>query len=249
MLDVAENPRAVAGHNEPPEPTPFERCKNDIEDLFLEAKNWLDGAPVENQVQADAIAKLIVDLRAASKRAEDWRVRENKPFDEGKAEVQGRYNPLLQKGRGKVELAISTCKLALVPFLDRQEAERVAQAARVRLEADEMARRARDALRTSQGDLSKREAAEKLLVEAAVAGRVAKTVEKARAMACGGGRAITLRTSYVAVLSDRREAARFMWKACPEQFDALLLRLAQDFVDAGRRTLPGIDIVQMKSAQ
>jgi hypothetical protein len=244
-----DNALAVIGHNWPAGLTPYEQSKAEIEDLFAEAKNWLDGASIETQQQADAIAKLITDLRAAAKRADERRVTESKPFDEGKAEVQGRYNPLIQKGLGKADLAISTCKAALVPFLERQEADRLTRAGAARQDATEKLRVAQDALRSSHGDLEKRQAAELLLVEAKAATKLAARLDKDKTMARGGGRAITMRTTHVAVLVDRREAARFMWKQCPDRFDTLLVTLAQDFVDAGRHSIPGIQVVEAKVAQ
>ena len=249
LLELAENPAAVAGHNLPPEPTPFEQSKTEIEDLFLEAKNWLDGEPVQTQEQADAVARLMTELRAAVKRADERRIAENKPFDEGKAAVQQRYNPLIQKDRGKADIAIATCKQALVPFLAREEAERAARADALRREADERQEAARDAMRASHMNLADREIAEWLLLDAHAAGRRATKEEKTKSAARGGGRAISMRTRYRAAITDRREVARFMWVTCPEQFDALLLRLAQAFVDAGRRTIPGIEVLEERSAQ
>ena len=42
----AEAAIAEAGHNNPPEQTPFELVAGRINDLYTEAKNWLDGEPV-----------------------------------------------------------------------------------------------------------------------------------------------------------------------------------------------------------
>jgi hypothetical protein len=53
-----------------------------------------------------------------------------KPFDEGKAEVQGRYNPLIQDKRGKTDLAIAACNDTLKPWLKKIEDEQRAEAAK-----------------------------------------------------------------------------------------------------------------------
>lgn len=252
MFDVSSNPRVFIGANDPPsliEPTPFDLSKDEIEGLYLEAKNWLDGAPVETQAQADAIGKLITDMRAAVKKADERRVAENKPFDDGKAAVQARYNPLIQKDRGKADLAIATCKKALAPFLAKQERDRQARADAARREAEEKHKAAQEALRASSADLEAREKAEELLRDAKASEKAAAKVENERVGAHGGGRAITMRKSYVPVLSDRKEAARFFWTECPEQFDALLLTMAQDYVRAGRRTLPGFIVTEVQVAQ
>ena len=75
----------MIGHNNPP--TEFEVCKKTIQDLYEEAKLWLDGEPVETQEQADALNTLESRIREAAKDAEANRKKEAKPFDDGKAEV------------------------------------------------------------------------------------------------------------------------------------------------------------------
>ena len=42
----AENPRAVVGDNAPPAPTPYEVSVEEIESLWIEAENFLDGEPI-----------------------------------------------------------------------------------------------------------------------------------------------------------------------------------------------------------
>jgi hypothetical protein len=71
---------------------------------MVEAKNFCDGAAIENQAQADTVARLIDDFRAAQKAADDARKEEARPFDEGKAAVQEKYAVLIadtkaQKGQ------------------------------------------------------------------------------------------------------------------------------------------------------
>ena len=61
---------AAIGHNNPPEPTPFDLSKAEIESLYMEAKNWLDGEGVTTEAQAEAVSKLIDLLRKAEKAAE-----------------------------------------------------------------------------------------------------------------------------------------------------------------------------------
>src|SRR5690349_4076026 len=101
------NPRAVIGGNNPP-PSPFEIAQKAVEDIYGEASMWLDGATVDSQELADGIGNLASELRKARKLADETRKIENKPFDDGKAEVQARYKPLLDKA----DLAIEACKKA-----------------------------------------------------------------------------------------------------------------------------------------
>lgn len=63
------NDRAVIGGNNPPEPTPFELSKQAIEDLYEEARQWLDGDPVSTQAQADALNTLQARIKDAAKEA------------------------------------------------------------------------------------------------------------------------------------------------------------------------------------
>jgi hypothetical protein len=155
---------ATAGHNNPPEPTPFEKISEEIETLYGEARLWLDGEPVATQGQADGIAKLLNMIRDAAKRADLLRVAENKPFDDGKAEVQRRYAALIAdtKGmKGKTTIATDACKKALAPWLDKLDREMKAEAERLRLAAEEKARVAQEAIRATAGDnIAEREAAE-----------------------------------------------------------------------------------------
>lgn len=104
-------------------------------------------------------------------------------------------------------------------------------------------------MRASHGNLADREVAECLLLEAAEADRRATRHEATKVAARGGGRAVTMRTRYRAVMTNRRDLARFLWGSCPEQFDPLLLRLAQDFVNVGRHSLPGVEVIEDRTAQ
>src|SRR3546814_19487920 len=50
-------PRAI-GHNNPPEPTPYEAILTDVQDLSETAQGFLDGDPINDQATADMVAKL-----------------------------------------------------------------------------------------------------------------------------------------------------------------------------------------------
>ena len=79
------NTIATIGHNSPP--SPFEEIKTRIEDLYGEAKQWLDGEPVTTQDQANALNTLENRIREAAKEAEALRKGEVKPLDDAKAEL------------------------------------------------------------------------------------------------------------------------------------------------------------------
>ena len=63
------NPRAVIGDNKPP-PTPYETITTHVDDIMVEVRNWCDGEKVETQAQADAVSRLIDDVRKAADAAD-----------------------------------------------------------------------------------------------------------------------------------------------------------------------------------
>lgn len=254
MTAVAEllNPEAVTGHNKAPEPTPFDRSREEISDLFDEAKNWLDGEGVQSQADADGVSLLLDKIRKAAKLADDRRKDENKPFDDGKAAVQAKYAPLIAdtKGeRGKTVLASEACKKALAPYLARLEAEKARVAAEARRKADEEREAAERAVREARAsDLAAQEAAEAQLRQAKASETAAKRAENDKAHAKGGARAVTLRSTWSAELTDMRQAAQHYWKARPEEFAGFLKGLAKQDIGFGKREIPGFSVIETKVA-
>jgi hypothetical protein len=240
MTDHAVQAPVGIGDNRPPEPAPYETAKDEINDLYGEAKLWLDGKAVATQELADDIAKLINMIRAARKRADDARKVENRPFDTGKTEVQARYNPLLKQA----DRATEVCKSALTPWLQRLDAEKRATAAAARLVAEEQAQIARDAHQAAALDnLKEREAAEALIEDAKMAERAANRAERDTAKAAGGvGRAVGLRTIYTPILTDAVAAARHYWKIDRQAMTDFLTSLAEKDVQRGEREIPGFDV-------
>lgn len=241
------NAIAAIGHNGAPEPTPFEISKQEIDDLFDEAKLWLDGEPVTTQSQADALNTLETKIRKAAKEAEERRKEEAKPFDDGKAEVQARYNPLIAKDKGKADQAINAVKAALKPYLieldriQREKAEAARQeAARLQSEAME-AMRQRDA-----SNLEQAAEAERIAKEAKDAEVAARKAETAKAHAKGEGRATGLRTIHRAQMADPREAAAWVWKERNPELMTFVQDLADKAVRSGARTIQGFEIIEEK---
>lgn len=243
MNAVVPDAPAPAGHNNPPEPTAFEAFEAHIGDLFAEARNHLDGAGVNSEAEAEAVAKLMDLLRTAHKDADKARAEEKKPHDDAAKAVQARWKPLLEKA----ELAVSTCKKALAPWLAKKEAEAKAAAEAARKEAEERARAAAEAMRqAATDDLSAREDAEDLVRAAKEAEAEAKRAEKARPQAAGGARAATLRTTYRPELTAPSEALKHYVATNPNAIKACLLQLAETDVRAGKRQIPGFVIHEEK---
>lgn len=243
------------GHNQGPPLSPFEAAKEKIESLYEEARLWLDGEPITTQGQADDLSNLLNMIRAAHAEADEARKEENKPFDEGKAEVQARYAELIadtKAKKGKTILAMEACKKALAPWLEKLAAERKAIARKAREEADAQQRAAQEAVRAAQAatDLAAREAAEQQLQEAKQANAAAKRAEKDTAKAGNGvGRAVSLRTNYRPVLIDPMAAGAHYWGTHHRaEIEQLFVTLAERDVRAGKRAIPGFEIIEEKTA-
>ena len=226
------------GHNNPPV-DPFDAFAAHIGDLFEEAKNFLDGAGVESQGQADAVATLMDQLRKASKDADKARTEEKKPHDDAAKAVQAKWKPLLDKA----DLATRTAKDALAPWLQKLEDEKRAIAEAARREADAKAAAAAEAMRHAQSlDLAAQEQAEALLKAAKQSEAAANRAENDKAHAHGGARAAHLRSYFAPELVNPSEALRHYVQTNPDAVKAFLLDLAVKDVASGKRTIPGFEV-------
>jgi len=240
------------GHNGGPALTPFEVSRDEIDALCAESRHWLDAGGVKSQDDANGVSKLLDLLRKAIKRADERRAAEARPHDEAKAEIQARFGALIQdnkSGKGRAVLAVEVCKAALTPWLERQEAEKQAAAEAARREADERAREAALALQLSKpSDIEEREHAEDLAQQARRAEAAAGRAENERAAARGGARAVTLRTTYRAEITDETAFARWAWANCRADISAALAGIASRQVAAGTRGIPGVTIHEERKA-
>lgn len=253
MLEVAENPRAVIGGNQPPkaEPTPYEAMKTHIEDLYEEALGFLDGEPITTQAQADAVDRLKAMALEAEKDGDEKRKVEAKPFDDGKKEVQERWNPLVHKETGKCRQIITTCNKALTPFLLAEQKkldDAAAEKSKLAADVAEAARAAHAA--AAPDDLGATAKAEELLREATAVARDAKQAGSTRALASGGGRKSSGLVSYwITTLTDRRIALNHFMVTQPEALAAWLIEQAEKDVASGVRAIPGFTITEDKRAR
>lgn len=237
------NALAPIGHNAPP---PRDAHSLHIDDLLNEARSFLDGKPIETQAQADDVGRLLGQLREARQGADAQRKIEAKPYDDGKAEVQAFWKPVIDR----TQLAESIAKQALAPFLVAQEAIAYAEAAAARAQAQAAVSAAQEALaQASPTDLSARNEAEALLKDAGKADRAASKAEKAKPMAAGLGRAVSLRSMWTAVMTDSSAALRHYKQQQPEGLRQWLREQAQRDVHAGARAIPGFTISETRTAQ
>lgn len=226
---------ALAGHNSPP---PLESWSLHIEELMANAQQFLDGEPIIDQAQADNVGTLLSMLREARQGADQQRKVEKKPHDDAGKAVQASWMPLLDR----VGMAEDVAKRALAPFLAAKEAEqrRIAEQARKDAQA---AAAAAQAARNAQ-DLAGREEAERLAKLAAQAERSASKADKAKPLAAGGGRSVSLRSVWTAALVNPAQALKFYREQQPEGLKAWLVEQANKDVRSGARSISGFTITE-----
>ena len=253
-MNAIDTNAPMLGHNNPPEPTPYEAIKARIDDLYTEAQGWLDGAPVDSSSLAEGVEKLEAMLKAAIKDADEARKVENIPFDEGKAEVQGRYNSLIADTKtlkGTAIRALEACKAALTPWRIKVQDEKDAAAAALRKEADEKAAAAQAARQVVDiANMAAKEASDAQLAEAEKAQRIAKAAEKATTTKTG------LRTTYRAVMlpDGLQAAARHIWTNDQDALSAFVQAWADNTVrsfgaNAEGLVIPGFEIQKIQEAR
>lgn len=246
MDAIAEIIAPGIGHNGAPEPTPFELAAKAIEDVYAEAALWLDGAEVDSADLASGIDNLKKTIASARKSADEARKVEKKPFDDGAAEVQARYNSLLKKA----DLAKDACNKALEPWLKKEAARIEGEARAAREAAEALQRQAEEAIRASDAaNLEERAAAEELVKAAKKAETVANKMERTTATAGGMlGRATGLRSYWVARLVAPVVAARWAWAAHHDEMIGFIEELAEKDVRLGKRDIPGFTVTEEKRA-
>lgn len=215
----------------------------EVEDLLLEARNYLDGNPIENEEQATAVASLLNRLRRVGNDADDARKAEKRPHDEAGKAVQEKWRPIL----AKADLAADTAKQALAPWLAKVEAEQRAEAEAKRQAAAELARIAAEQHRAT--DLAGRERAEQLLKDADKAAKAAAKADKAKPLATGGERAIGLVDLFTPVLTDPVLAFKYYRESNPEDLKEWLVEQARKDVRLGARVIPGFTIEHTRAAR
>lgn len=224
---------------------PFTLFAESIDDLLLEAQNFLDGSEIENEEQERAVASILTRLRREANGADEARKAEKLPHDEAAKAVQSKWAPLLSKA----DLAVRTAKTVLGAYLQKKETAQRAAAEAARQEADRQATAAREAAeKASPSDLAGQTTARVLQENAAAAAKTAGRLEKAKPQAAGGERAVGLRTSYVAEITDPIAFGKWAWEHRKEEYLAFLTSLALRECRHGPRDLPGVGIIETKQA-
>jgi hypothetical protein len=242
------NPAPI-GDNQPPEPTPLEAMTAHIDDLYLEASNWLDGEPISTPEQAEAVTKLKGMLAEAEREAEKMREAEKRPhLDAGKA-VDAAWKPVKEKAAK----AKSVANRALTPWLEAVEAENRRKALEAQRAADEAARRLREQAEKDRASsrLADEDVREQLEEEAEEAKRRAARLAKETATVRTEHGGAHLRTVWLVKVDDHRALLMHYLKNRPDVADELrewLANMAAKDVRAGIRHLDGCNIWHEKRA-
>jgi hypothetical protein len=236
------NATATIGHNQP---DAFTLITESIDDLLLEANNFLDGKEIENEEQEAAVASILTRLRREANAADDLRKAERKPHADAADAVQEKWRPLLDKA----DTAVTTAKNALTSFLRKKDEAQRAAAQAATLEARRQAEAAAQAAeQASPSDLAGMTTARVLQENAAAAAKVAQKLDKARPQARGGERAVGLKSVWAPILTDSVAALRHYRERQPEALKSWLLEQAFKDVRAGAREIPGFTISETKTA-
>jgi hypothetical protein len=251
---TAQGPLELANHKPPPakgsvigdnQPDAFTLITESIEDLLLEAGNFLDGAEIENEEQEAAVASILTRLRREANAADDLRKAEKKPHDVAGKAVQAKWAPLLSKA----DIAVTAAKNALTSFLRKKDEAQRAAAQAASEEASRQAEAAAQAAeQASPSDLAGMTTARVLQENAAAAQRTAERLSKARPQARGGERAVGLKSVWTPILADSVAALKHYRARQPEALKEWLLEQAFKDVRAGAREIPGFTITETKEA-
>jgi multidrug efflux pump subunit AcrA (membrane-fusion protein) len=229
------------GHNSQAA-TPFDLAVRDVDLLWTESVHWLDGAVAETQAEADSIAVLLDMARKAKAAADGARKAEAKPFDDGKAEVQARYKPIITK----CDTVADAAKDALAPFLAAQEAAAREAEAKARAVAEEARRVAREAASRAKG-IEARARVDELADAAKRAGFAAWDAERARGKAKGGAKAVTLRTTTQPSITDLTALMRWIWAHDQSAIRGFAEQYVAGAYRAGQREMDGVVPVKVET--
>ena len=234
-----ETDRHAIGANNPPK-TVFER----IDDLYDEAKLWLDGEAITDDAQAEGLGRLMETLKAAGDECEAERATKVKPLNDAKAAIQAVYNPYIANKIGKVAMALGAAKDARDKWLKAKQAVLDEQARIARDEADKARREALEAMQARRGDLAAREQAEAIAEAARQADFKARAMAKATPQAIGGRK--TVSKTFKPTLVNGGAAAAHYWRTRRVDMETFLIKLAEADVKASKREIPGFDIVEVE---
>jgi hypothetical protein len=215
--------RLAIGGNSPPL---FDAYTMALDDAYDTAKDFLDGSPIENQGQADAVGKIVSEVKKLKRDADAARAEEKRPHDDAAKAVQAKWKPLLDRA----DTIITAAQKPLTAYLNKL-AEKQAEAERIaREEADRKAQEAiaaARALTTADGGIDALERVQEMEREAEDAAKAAAIAAKEKPLVAGMDRRVGLRTYNYADVADYRLLLEHVMKHDPEPLKAWLADYAQ----------------------
>lgn len=227
------NPRAVMGANNPPDP--IDAICAQYESARMEAENWLDGTPVENEAQMKAVD-------AIRKAAREWRLSLEAGQKSATAPLYDAYKAEGARWKPSIEDAqrIEKGLVALVDGFKRHlAAEKEAAERAARAEAARKMREAQEAAeKANAADIEAQRAAAEAQREAEEAQR--------RAAAASKDTVKGLRTVTRYEITDIRDALHWIAKNDKEAMGAFV----EDYVRRNHKTMQitGVRVWQEKEA-
>ncbi len=196
-------------HNNPPDPIDEALAK--FGDAITEAENWLDGEPVSDEAQMEAVDVILKDIKAAHKAVADAEKSEAAPLHDAWKAAKARYKPTLddltriKKGLTSI---VGDYKAKLAAEKERAEREAQIEAAKARRLAEEAARKA------AAGDIEAQR-------EAAAMQEQAKVAQQAASRA-SSNTVKGLRTAHKYEITDGRAAINWIAKNDKEAMAAFM---------------------------
>lgn len=232
--------------NNPPAPTPIEAARELIADLDGEAALWFDGTPIANEGQAADVARLLDAARKARLRFDADRKAEKKPHDDAAKAVDATWKPMIADAE-RIEKVAKAASTEWLVEQDRVKRERE----RLAREASELAaEEARRLAEVNDGTLAAAKARDAAIEEAQAKAKLVAIAESAKAQAKGFGmaKAVSLRTTWRADVTDRRALLNHIARTQPDDLGAWLADWAAGAVRSGARELPGVNVWAERAA-
>lgn len=257
------------GANHPPEPIeavaaatpvevaadPFEAHRVNIDDLYTEAKAWCDGTDIANEAQAAEVDRLIALFKEVRDAANASREATTKPLQDKVKAIQEQYWTLTgdtTKVKGIATRAITALLAVKTKWANALQAQRDAEAKRLRDQAAAKAAQAVAAAREAVGNIEATEKAEDLIQAAQATLKAATQAEKPAVKGMRDSWVIagfSQTTDDEGVTVDGRGLLiRFYLKRRPEDIVQACLELAREDVRNGIRTIPGLVIENQRRA-
>lgn len=252
MLAVTDNPRAVIGGNNPPEPTPVERAQN----AQAELGKFLDATPVITDGPHLVEAKRLVEhARGAMAELETERDALVRPLNEQVSSINTRYKAIHNtdsKKPGTFDKVLNELKARLTAYAVEEEARREREARAARAAAEQAEAAAREAERIEQQakqdavvgvvDTGVAEAianADAKFSEFERASRFAARAERDVTFRIGGGdKSLGMRTEKTLVLENYNKAIKAIGPN--SKIEAAILSAARDYRKLHNRLPDGV---------